>query len=204
MDMRINQCLAAVHSRITLRRFNNLLTLIVVLLAAHIAVTPFLPTLEWWSKHEAPIISAQPSVATPKPADPNAPKENTLIIPSIALQEVIHEGPDISTLRQGVWKLPKSSAPDKNSNTVLVGHRFTYAGAAVFYNLDKVRTGDTMHVYWKSKRYEYKVDTIKVVPPNEISVEAPSKEPMLTVYTCTPLWSFKERLVIQAKLVEAK
>lgn len=204
MSTRIYHSLTDLHSWITLRRFNNLLTTIVVLLSGYIAVTPFLPTIEWWSRHEAPIISAPPSVATPKPSDPNAPKENTLIVPSIALKEVIHEGPDISTLRQGVWKLPKSSTPDKNSNTVLAGHRFTYAGAAVFYNLDKVRAGDTMHVYWEGKRYDYMVATIRVVPPDEISVEAPSKEPILTVYTCTPLWSFKERLVIQAKLVEAK
>jgi sortase A len=82
----------------------------------------------------------------------------------------------------------------------LVGHRFTYAGAAVFYNLDKVKSGDQIIVYWHGKAYEYKVFNISQVSPNKASVEAPTNESILTLYTCTPLLTAKDRLVIQAVL----
>jgi sortase (surface protein transpeptidase) len=32
-------------------------------------------------------------------------------------------------------------------------------------------------------------------------VEAPTDEHILTLYTCTPLWSAKDRLVIKARLI---
>ena len=117
---------------------------------------------------------------------------------SLGMEETINEGNSIATLRKGVWRLPHTSTPDKGGNTVLVGHRFTYSGQAVFYHLDKVKQGDRITIVWKGKLYSYEVKTIKVVPPTEVSVEANTKEPMLTIYTCTPLLTAKDRLVIQA------
>ena len=82
---------------------------------------------------------------------------------------------------------------------MLVGHRFTYDGPATFYSLDKVSIGDNIVVYWSSREYDYRVESIKVVPPTAIEVEAPTKDAQLTIYTCTPLWSAKNRLVIVSK-----
>jgi sortase A len=107
------------------------------------------------------------------------------------------------SLRLGVWHLPYTSTPDKGGNTVLVGHRFTYAGPAVFYHLDKVQVGDDVTMQWQNKTYTYTVTEVKVVPPTETSVEANTKDPQLTIYTCTPLWTAKNRLVIVAKPVGA-
>jgi LPXTG-site transpeptidase (sortase) family protein len=106
-------------------------------------------------------------------------------------------------LHFGVWHLPGTGNPATGGNTVLAGHRFTYHDPAVFYHLDKVKTGDPIIMYWNHKKYTYKVTTILTVPPTEVSVQAPTKEPLLTIYTCTPLWTSKYRLVLQAKPVEA-
>ena len=194
--------MALIAPALTLRRFNNFLTIMVVVIGAHIMLTPFLPAIQWWSKYEAPIVSSKPTVPTPKATSPTAPQNNSLFIPALAMQEAVHEGASIYTLRYGVWHLPQSSTPDKGGNTVLAGHRFTYAGAAVFYNLDKVQAGNDIYMYWNHLRYHYQVSAVRVVAPTEISVEAPTAQPMLTIYTCTPLWSTKQRLVIQAKLME--
>src|SRR5947209_20556226 len=138
--------------QLTLRRFNNVLTVVVALLCAYIVLMPVLPALSWWTKYEAPVISSKPSVKTP--AAKTFP-DHTLVIPSLAMKEEIHEGPNEATLRFGVWRLPKSSTPDKGGNTVMAGHRYTYSGSGVFYHLDKVKIGDPVFVYWGGKRYQY-------------------------------------------------
>jgi sortase A len=176
-----------------LRTINNVLTVVVVAFALYIIAMPFLPAFSWWARHEAPVISkpATVSLAT-------TPKDNTLVIPNLGLQEVINEGAGIHTLHFGVWHLPDTSSPDKGGNMVMAGHRYTYSGSGVFYHLDLVKTGDPIVLYWQHKRYNYTVSKTEVVPPTEVSVQAPSSDAHLTIYTCTPMWTFKNRLVVIA------
>lgn len=103
-------------------------------------------------------------------------------------------------LHYGVWRLPYTSTPDKGGNTVLVGHRFTYTEPqGVFYFLDKIRVGDAITVYWQGKPYEYVVMSTSVVPPTDLAVEAQTTTPRLTLYTCTPLWTAQNRLIVVAE-----
>ena len=186
--------------RFNLRVFNNFLTVIVVLLAVYIMFSPFLASLSWWVKHEAPVVSKPPSVATSSEAESTVLDENTVIIPALGLSEKIYDGESATELNKGVWLRPNTSNPSLGSNTVLSGHRFTYSGQDVFYHLDKVKVGDSMEVHWDGVRYEYTVKEIKIVPPTAIEIEDPTEASMLTVYTCTPLWSAKDRLVLVAEL----
>jgi LPXTG-site transpeptidase (sortase) family protein len=188
------KCAMALPSYLTLRRFNNLLTAVVVLFALYIVLLPFFPALSWWVQHQAPIVSKPATVSLPE----QIPADNTLVIPSLGMKQGVYDGPNKYTLRKGVWHRPQSSTPDKGSNTVFAGHRFTYHDPAVFYHLDKVKAGDPIVLYWNHKRYDYTVRDILTVKPTEIGVEAPTKDPLLTIYTCTPLWTSKFRLVIQA------
>jgi LPXTG-site transpeptidase (sortase) family protein len=183
------------HSTFSLRQFNNFLSIIVVGVALYILLWPFLPQLLWWLKHEAPIVSS-PVVRTVK-AEP-VPASNTLVIPKIDLRLPILDGPTTATADHGLWRRPLTATPPAGGNTVIAGHRFTYRGASFFYNLDKVALGDSIRIYWEGKTYNYKVTTIKTVLPSDAAVEAPSNQRMLTLYTCTPLWTSKYRLVIQA------
>jgi LPXTG-site transpeptidase (sortase) family protein len=186
-------------ARPKLRTVNNWLTVVVVALAIYVIGMPFIPALNWWARHEAPLISHPASVATPGAGSPAIPKDNTLVIPNLGLQEIIHEGSGVHTLHFGVWHLPDTSSPDKGGNMVMAGHRYTYSGSGVFYHLDLVKTGDPIVLYWQHKRYNYTVIKTEVVPPTEVSVQAPSKDAHLTIYTCTPMWTFKNRLVILAQ-----
>ena len=194
-----------------LRFFNNFLTILVALLAVYIIVAPYLPQFEWWLKHDSPvktIVRPNPPVTAPTVSSggnvgQQAVKGDQLIVPALDMREVIHEGKNKWALHFGVWRLPHTSTPDKGGNTVLVGHRFTYAGPAVFYYLDKVVKNDPISLVWSGKVYNYRVEEIRIVPPSEISVEANTEAPQLTIYTCTPLWTSKMRLVIIAKPVEA-
>jgi LPXTG-site transpeptidase (sortase) family protein len=187
---------------ISLRRFNDYLSIVVIGIALYILLSPFWPAISWRLHHfpSGPSSGQLNDKVNNKSVLPkDVPKENTLLIPRIDLTVKIKEGLDLSVLNDGTWRRPKTSTPDKGGNTVVVGHRFTYSGKSFFYNLDKVQNGDPIVIYWHSKQYIYTVKEIKVVPATEISVEQNTKDSRLTLYTCTPLWNPKDRLVIIAQ-----
>jgi LPXTG-site transpeptidase (sortase) family protein len=186
-----------IHTPLTLRQFNNFLTVVIVGFAIYIIAMPFLPALSWWAHHSAPVISTPVTVSAPTAAT-DIPTEPTLLIPKLGLKEELHEGANASTLSLGLWHIPGTSNPTENSNTVVAGHRYTRQGAGVFYHLDLVKPGDKIYMYWGKKQYTYTVRTSSVVPPTQVSVAAPTSDARITLYTCTPMWTFKDRLVVVA------
>ena len=131
------------------------------------------------------------------------PRENTLIIPKIGVNTAIIEGTTEATLDKGIWHRPKSSTPDKGGNTVLAGHRYQYVtGPHTLFSLDKVAVGDRIMLYWEGKKYIYEVFETSVVPPTAIEIENNTEEAILTIYTCTPIYTTLNRLVVKAKVME--
>jgi sortase A len=182
--------------KITLRRFNNGLSVLVMALCLYVIVAPLLPQATYTLAPKPPLVAAEE-----KGEKPTIPDNNTLVIPRIKLEQQIHENAVADWgLAKGVWRDPTTSSPDLSSNTVFSGHRFTYAGKSVFYHLDKVKSGDKIIVYWNKVRYEYTVKTIKEVPPTETEILKPTEKAALTLYTCTPLVTAENRLVIIAEL----
>lgn len=187
-------------SSLNLRNLNHVLSLCIVSLALYVIAIPFLPQVTFTIKDNLGITT--PLVKAGSNADKTKyPTVNTLVVPSLNLQQQIHEGTSEAVLTQGLWHRPHTSSPDKNSNTVIAGHRFTYSDPAVFYHLDKIKPGDEIIVYWNMKKYVYKTTVTKEVSPNDLGIEKPTKDPILTLYTCTPLWTSKNRLVVQANLI---
>lgn len=129
-----------------------------------------------------------------------------LIIPKLSLSEPILSG-DASVLEKGVWhRFPERGNPKEGGNTILAGHRYVFAWLpqkvveqSRLYNLDKLETGDSIYVNWEGKQYEYTVQEKKTVSPNESSIEAPSIEDQLTLYTCTLNGQADGRIVIIAR-----
>ena len=199
---------------LTLSRCNDLLTLVVIAFGLYLVLKPVWPMASFWIKqrtspnnglvYESRLQTPQDrndNGDSPPPLKPT-PSDNRLVLPAIFLDQRVHEGSNALTLKKGLWRLPKSSTPDKGSNTVIVGHRFTYDGPAVLYQLDKIKVGQQFPLYWEGKEYVYEVTVVKVVPPSALEVEAPTAEPRLTIYTCTPILTAQNRLVIQARLLE--
>ena len=184
--------------QVSLRRVNHVLTILVVLVGLYILVMPLLPQLSWWHTRHSNVFVAQ---ETRRLNTVPVPKENLLVIPRLGMRETIHNDVSLEGLRKGVWLIPGTSTPDKASNTVMAGHRFTYTGGGVFYFLDKIQLNDHIAVDWKNKEYTYMVTGIKTVAPTAVGVQGPTAKPTLTLYTCTPLWTSRERLVVQASLI---
>ncbi len=127
------------------------------------------------------------------------PKENTLVIPKISVDGKIHEGQNESTLNKGIWRRPQTSTPGSASNIVFAAHRYQDITAPnSFYNLDKLEINDEILVYWEGKEHVYQINDKKVVPATAIEIENPTPKEQLTLYTCEPLYSAENRLVITA------
>lgn len=188
-----------------LRIFNNFLSVLVVLLGLYIAVIPVLPALQlWWNQREGVLVPYSGVLAD---ASQNAnkqnkpiPKENRLVIPGINVDQPIKEGNSLSVIdNEGVWRRPNASGTPESGNMVIVGHRFTYTTPyGSFYHLDKMKVGDSFAIYWQGKEYVYKVVESKTVSATSVDIEKDTSEKQLTLYTCTPIWSAKDRLVIKA------
>lgn len=191
------------HTTFPLRKVNNVLSVAVILICLYIITYPLLPQMAFWYKNIFGV-STQLVKDGKNTTKSNYPEQNTLVVPTLNMQELVYEGNTDDILKLGVWRRPMSSTPDKQSNTVLAGHRFTYSDPAVFYHLDKIKQGDEIILYWQKKKYIYRTASIKEVPPTAGEVELPTKDPVLTMYTCAPLWSLKNRLVVQANLIEVQ
>lgn len=192
-----------------LRRTNNFLLVLVICTNLYVLAVPFIPQLLFTinsqgdQRQQLERKLGTPAGSTPTPPAADTPQGNRVIIPSMLLDQPIVEGRNMyRALDKGVWRWPDGSTPDKGGNTVILAHRFTYTQPkGVFYFLDKVKTGDNVGMVWNGKTYVYKVTSTRVVKPTQTEILAPTKRPTLTMYTCTPLWLPKDRLVVTAELL---
>ncbi len=122
-------------------------------------------------------------------------------MPNIGINMPIFQSENDKVLWKGGWLF--GSTPDKGGNSVIFGHRFRYLppNSNTFYNLDKVNIGDKFTVNWAGKKYIYTVREIKTVEPNDLSVIEPSVKSIVTLVTCTPLFTSNKRLVVIGELI---
>jgi LPXTG-site transpeptidase (sortase) family protein len=189
---------------------NTILSATLFVLILYILLSPYTPYVvlsfqRWFDRTDGHVyqesFSLEPGIDQEnlKPV----PRENTLVIPEIHVDGKIHESDDPSVLEEGMWRRPQTSTPDQGGNTVIVAHRFLYTtGAHTFYHLDKLDQGDIVTVYWEETPYHYRITETDVVPPTATNIEEQTDEAMITLYTCTPLWTSEKRLVVRGELIE--
>lgn len=191
------------------QRLNYLLAALIIIIDGYLVGAPFWPKFELWRRqHQTAAVAGLPYKTKLDKSSPAAtkraqiPTDNRLVIPKIALDQHIYVGTSAYLVNLGVWDKAQTSTPPKGGNTVMIAHRFTYLGPATFYSLGKLTTGDHIVVYWQGKEYDYTVFANKTVDATDLAVEAPSKKSILTLYTCTPLWTAepKYRIVVTASL----
>lgn len=191
--------------KVSHQQINHILTVVVAAAALYIAVVPYIPKIVWQFKDKtaaAPYAGVlRGNVDTPAK---EFPKDNRIVIPSALVDQPIVEGSGLWLIDEGgTWrKNLHVASPKEDGNTVIVGHRFTYKNPeGAFYNLDRVKLGDKLAVYWEGEELLYEVKEIKTVPETAIEVEYNTLDRTLTLYTCTPLVSAENRLVVIAKPV---
>lgn len=145
-----------------------------------------------------------PSISTTGGESSDIPLRNVLLIPKIGIDGLVHESSNPEILNYGIWRRPKTSTPDKGGNTVFVAHRYLYTtGINTFYHLPKMEINDQFVVFWQGKQYIYEVFEVKTVLPTKTEIEDNTDEAIVTLYTCTPLWTSEYRLVVKGKLINS-
>ncbi len=147
---------------------------------------------------------AHPSGGPPTVAPPSAPPAlgsavGLISIPAIGLSMAIVEGTGTDQLRSGPGHYPATPLPGQAGNAAIAGHRTTYLHP--FGDLDRLRPGDPIDIVTLQGRFVYRVTEQLVVDPTEVGVVAPTPTPELTLTTCNPRYSARQRLVIHAALV---
>ncbi len=132
------------------------------------------------------------------------PNYNMLVIPQMGVRGKIYEGSSEKTLLKGLWHMPGTSSNPESGNVVVTAHRYLRRppNPNTFYLLDKLKVGDEFYMYWQGKRYNYRVREIKVVKPEEVSILYNTPNPQLTLFSCTPLFTSKNRLVVISDLIK--
>jgi sortase A len=190
------------------KKLNLLTSILILFFCVVILIQPHLPEIIFElgkNKYEGYVYNSESSIkklGSISKELPSIPKDNRLVIPSIYVNAPINEGDNLDDLKYGMLRRPNTSTPIKGGNTVVIGHRRQYtSGPLTFYNLDKLKVNDILLVYWEGREYEYKVFEIFEVNPDRVDIEDNTIESILTLYTCTPLWTSERRLVVKAKLL---
>jgi LPXTG-site transpeptidase (sortase) family protein len=140
-------------------------------------------------------------------------KTFSLIIPKINVNSAIFAEVDptnskeyLPILQKGVAQAKGSGYPDKPGNVFLFAHStdaFYNVGKynAVFFLIGKLETDDEIDIFYKNKRYIYKVVEKIVVSPEELSsyVVENTDENSLTLQTCYPPGTSLNRLLVIAE-----
>ncbi len=120
-------------------------------------------------------------------------------IPALHFKAYVLEGTDGSVLAKGPGHYPGTPLPGEAGNACIAGHRTTHGHA--FRDLDKLQPGDLIFTATAGRTAVYRVVKTLVVSPTEVSVASQSGPDRLTLTTCHPKGSAKQRLVVVAELV---
>lgn len=148
-----------------------------------------------------------PRQATPTEKPKRMPPATRIRIPKIEVDSPVVEAP----LEKGEWQVPKFVAghlegtanPGEVGNVALSGHVESIASGNVFARLKELSIGDDVTLFSTGGPSSYTVIEIKVVKNDDLSVVAPTPEPVLTLITCTGSWNpltrdYAERLIVVA------
>lgn len=110
------------------------------------------------------------------------------------------EGVTRSDLKNGAGHMPTTPLPGQPGNAVISGHRTTYG--APFHELDELDPGDLIEVETALGVHTYAVRESIIVRPTELWVIEERPGAWLTLTTCHPKFSARQRLIVFAELVD--
>ena len=97
-----------------------------------------------------------------------------------------------------------TAMPGEVGNFSVAGHRVTYGKP--FNRVEELEDGDAVIVRTEDTWYVYKIERTQIVWPRQVEVIAPVPDepgveptvPMMTLTTCHPMWSARERFIVHA------
>ena len=158
-----------------------------------------------------PPTSISPSVAEPAVTTTLAPPEPIVIkegdpmaiieLPTIGVSKFVVAGVETADLKKGPGHYPGTPFPGELGNASIAGHRTTYGEP--FRHLDDLNIGDPIIITdLLGRKFTYLVSNQQVVGASDSWVVATTDrtKAVLTLTTCHPEFSAKQRLIISAEL----
>jgi sortase A len=125
-----------------------------------------------------------------------------LTVPRLHLSAMVREGVDGKTLRLAIGHIPATALPGQSGNVAVAGHRDTF-----FRGLKDLRAQDEIQFSTFEGDFKYRVESLIVVAPDNVSALAPSSENVLTMVTCYPFFyvgAAPKRFIVRARQVSPK
>jgi len=118
----------------------------------------------------------------------------------------LYEGTTRDVLQRGIGHYAGTALPGEIGNFAMAGHRTTYGKP--FNKIAELREGDVILVETAQSYFVYRVSGHQIVPPSQASVllpvpdqpDATAKEAVLTMTSCHPEFSARERFLVHALL----
>ena len=186
------------------------------------AQTALVERLDWVEPTTAPVAGtpgdpAPPAVAVPQTGEPPVVAEPghattfaTMVVPRWAgePERPISQGVDRSTVLDplGIGHYPGTAMPGAVGNFAVAGHRTTYGKP--FNRIAELVPGDPIVVRTADTWYVYRVTSTGIVTPADVAVIAPDPadptaaptQRLITLTTCHPMFSARERYVVHGTL----
>jgi sortase A len=112
---------------------------------------------------------------------------------------MVREGIDRKTLQLAIGHIPATALPGGIGNVGVAGHRDTF-----FRGLKDLKTNDEIQFSTVNGDFNYLVESLIIVGPEDVGVLAPSAENVLTMVTCYPFYyvgAAPKRFVVRARQV---
>ena len=144
--------------------------------------------------------AATTTTAPPPPPPDDGEAIARMVIPKIGMDKIIVEGVSRADLRKAPGHYPGTALPGQPGNAAIAGHRTTYG--APFHRVDELQPGDEILVTTLQGSFTYEVISQEIVSPRDVEVIEDQGDDRLTLTSCHPKYSARERIVISAELVD--
>lgn len=122
-----------------------------------------------------------------------------IAIPKIGVDQAIREGVEQMVIDAGVAHWPGTASPGGWGNVVLAGHRSSHTEP--FRRNGELAPGDVIVLSDATGSYTYHVTNVQVVANTALWIVDQHPGRTLTIFTCHPIGSSAQRLIVQAELV---
>jgi sortase A len=165
--------------------------------------------------------SSAPPTTVPKVPIPSVPPDDGvavahIVIPKLGVDKIVVQGIALSDLKKGPGHYPDTPLPGEctltgpgtcSGNAAIAGHRTTYG--APFNRIDELDAGDLIRITTRAGTYRYEViddegdgNGWKAIRPTQVEVLQDFGDNRLTLTSCHPKYSARQRIVVVAKLTD--
>lgn len=122
----------------------------------------------------------------------------TVEIPVLGVTQTIRSGITDRQFNRGMGWWPGTALPGEEGNMVLAGHRT--ARPRPLWDIQKMKVGDEILVTRHGSRHRYVVTRTRVVRNDALWITDQTEDATLTMFTCHPRGSTRQRYVVTASL----